>query len=99
MYHTVCRYEYLTFQTEIYLHNLYNFDTNNNQSEYAIIFPFSIYCQNSISKTLYSIDKLQNSNSLKRKLQYTEKMLMQNIDKSSTDWSSFEISKTLKQIF
>ena len=38
MYHNVFRYE-----TEIHLHNKYIFDTNNNQSEYAFLFPFSIY--------------------------------------------------------
>ena len=43
MYHNVCRYEYLTFQTYIYLHNWHIVVTNNNQSEYAFLFPFSIY--------------------------------------------------------
>ena len=28
MYHNVFRYEYLTFQTQIYLHKQYIFDTN-----------------------------------------------------------------------
>ena len=43
MYHNVFRYEYLTFQTQIYLHKQYIFDTNIIQSEYALLFPFSIY--------------------------------------------------------
>ena len=30
MYHNVCRYKYLTFQTEIHIHNQYIFDTNND---------------------------------------------------------------------
>ena len=42
MYHNVFRYEYLTFQTKIYLHKQYIFDTNIIQSEYALLFPFSI---------------------------------------------------------
>ena len=42
MYHNVFRYEYLTFQTQIYLHKQYIFDTNIIQSEYALLFPFSI---------------------------------------------------------
>ena len=44
MYHNVFRYEYLTFQTQIYLHKQYIFDTNIIQSEYALLFPFSIPC-------------------------------------------------------
>ena len=43
MYHNVFRYEYLTIQTQIHLHKLYIFDTNIIQSEYAFLFPFSIY--------------------------------------------------------
>ena len=43
MYHNVFRYEYLTFQTHIYLHKQYIFDTNIIQSEYALLFPFSIH--------------------------------------------------------
>ena len=43
MYHNVCRYEYLTFQTDIHLHNWHIFVTNNSQSEYAFLFPFSIF--------------------------------------------------------
>ena len=43
MYHNVFRYEYLTFQTQIYLHKQYIFDTNIIQSEYALLFPFSIH--------------------------------------------------------
>ena len=43
MYHNVFRYEYLTFQTQIYLHKQYIFDTNIIQSEYALLFPFSIF--------------------------------------------------------
>ena len=42
MYQNVFRYEYLTFQTQIYLHKQYIFDTNIIQSEYALLFPFSI---------------------------------------------------------
>ena len=42
MYHNVFRYEYLTFQTQIYLRKQYIFDTNIIQSEYALLFPFSI---------------------------------------------------------
>ena len=42
MYHNVFRYEYFTFQTQIYLHKQYIFDTNIIQSEYALLFPFSI---------------------------------------------------------
>ena len=42
MYHNVCRYEFSTFQTDIHLHNWHIFVTNNNQSEYAFLFPFSI---------------------------------------------------------
>ena len=42
MFHNVCRYEYLTFQTDIFSHIKYIFDTNDNQSEYAFLFPFSI---------------------------------------------------------
>ena len=45
MYHNVFRYEYLTFQTQIHLHKQYIFDTNIIQSEYAFLFPFSIYTQ------------------------------------------------------
>ena len=43
MYHIVFRYEYLTFQTQIHLHKQYIFHTKNIQSEYALLFPFSIY--------------------------------------------------------
>ena len=43
MNHDVFRYEYLTFQTQIHLHKQYIFDTNILQSEYAFLFPFSIY--------------------------------------------------------
>ena len=42
MYHNVFRYEYLTFQTQIYLHKQYILDTNIIQSEYALLFTFSI---------------------------------------------------------
>ena len=42
MYHNVFRYEYLTFQTQIYLHKQYICDTIIIQSEYALLFPFSI---------------------------------------------------------
>ena len=42
MYQNVFRYEYLTFQTQIYWHKQYIFDTNIIQSEYALLFPFSI---------------------------------------------------------
>ena len=42
MYHNVFRNEYLTFQTQIYLHKQYIFDTNIIQSEYAFLFPFSL---------------------------------------------------------
>ena len=42
MYHNVLRYVYLIFQTQIYLHKQYIFDTNIIQSEYALLFPFSI---------------------------------------------------------
>ena len=45
MYHNVFRYEYLTFQTQIHLNKQYIFDTNITQSEYAFLFPFSIYIQ------------------------------------------------------
>ena len=45
MYHNVFWYEYLAFQTQIYLHKQYIFDTNIIQSEYALLFPFSIYKQ------------------------------------------------------
>ena len=50
MYHNVFKYEYLTFQTQIHLHEQYIFviDTNNIQSEYAFLFPFSIYNSDSI---------------------------------------------------
>ena len=48
MYHNVFRYEYLTFQTQIYLHKQYIFDTNIIKSEYALLFPFSI-----LSSTLF----------------------------------------------
>ena len=53
MYHSVFRYEYLTFQTHIYLHKQYIFDTNIIHSEYALLFPFSIY-QNQIIPLLQS---------------------------------------------
>ena len=43
MYHNVFRYEYLTFQTQIHLHKQDIFDTNIIQSEYAFLFPFSIF--------------------------------------------------------
>ena len=43
MYLNVFRYEYLTVQAQIHLHKKYIFDTNNIQSEYAFLFPFSIY--------------------------------------------------------
>ena len=43
LYHNVFRYEYLTFQTQIHLHKQYIFGTNVIQSEYAFLFPFSIY--------------------------------------------------------
>ena len=43
MYHILFRYEYFTFQTQLYLHKQYIFDTNIIQSEYALLFPFSIY--------------------------------------------------------
>ena len=43
MYQNVFRYEYLTFQTQIYLHKQYIFDTNIIQSEYALLFPFNIH--------------------------------------------------------
>ena len=43
MYHNVFRYDYLTFLTQIYLHKQYIFDSNIIQSEYALLFPFSIY--------------------------------------------------------
>ena len=43
MCHNAFRYEYLTFQTHIHLHKQYIFDTNIIQSEYAFLFPFSIY--------------------------------------------------------
>ena len=43
MYHNVFRYEYLTFQTQNNLHKQYIFDTNIIQSEYAFLFPFSLY--------------------------------------------------------
>ena len=43
MYHNVFWYECLTFQTQIYLHKQYIFDTNIIQSEYALLFPFSIF--------------------------------------------------------
>ena len=43
MYHNVFRYEYLTFQTQIHLHKQYIFDANIIQSEYAFLYPFSIY--------------------------------------------------------
>ena len=42
MYHNMFRYEYLTFQTQIHLYKQYIFDTNNIQSKYAFLFPFSI---------------------------------------------------------
>ena len=42
MYHNMFWYEYLTFQTHIYLHKQYVFDTNIIQTEYALLFPFSI---------------------------------------------------------
>ena len=42
MYYNMVRYEYLTFQTQIYLHKQYIFDTNIIQSQYALLFPFSI---------------------------------------------------------
>ena len=61
MYHNVFWYEYLTFQTEIYLHKQYIFDTNIIQSEYALLFPFSIYrCQNARIwwKSLLSIESV-----------------------------------------
>ena len=43
MYQNVFRYAYLTFQTQIHLYKQYIFDTNIIQSEYAFLFPFSIY--------------------------------------------------------
>ena len=43
MYHNVFIYEYLTFQTQTHLPKQYIFDTNIIQSEYAFLFPFSIY--------------------------------------------------------
>ena len=43
MYHNMFTYKYLTFQTQIHLHKQYIFDTNNIQSEYAFLFPFSIF--------------------------------------------------------
>ena len=43
MYHNVFRYEYLTFKTQIHIHKRYIVDTNTIQSEYAFLFPFSIY--------------------------------------------------------
>ena len=43
MYHNVFRYEYLTFQTQIHLQKQYIFETNIIQSDYAFLFPFSIY--------------------------------------------------------
>ena len=48
MYHNVFRYEYLTFQTQIYLHKQYIFDTNIIQSEYALLFPFSILASHQV---------------------------------------------------
>ena len=43
MYVNVFRYEYLTFQTQIHLHKqLYIFDTNIIQSEYAFLFFLSV---------------------------------------------------------
>ena len=35
--------DYLTFKKRIHLHKQYIFDSNNIQSEYAFLFPFSIY--------------------------------------------------------
>ena len=52
MYHNVFRYEYLTFQTQIYLHKQYIFGTNIIQSEYALLFPFSIYTCLYLANTL-----------------------------------------------
>ena len=43
MHHNVFRYEYLTFQTQIYLHKQYIFDANIIQSEYALLFFLSVY--------------------------------------------------------
>ena len=43
MHHFVFRYEYFTFQTQIHLHKQCIFDTNIIQSEYAFLFPFSIF--------------------------------------------------------
>ena len=43
MYHNVFRYDNLTFQLQIPLHKQYISDTNNIQSEYAFLFPFSIF--------------------------------------------------------
>ena len=52
MYHNVFRYEYLTFQIQMYLHKQYIFDTNITQSEYAFLFPFSIYFRDHKSVTI-----------------------------------------------
>ena len=47
MYQNVFRYEYLTFQTHIHLQKqFYIDDTSNIQSEYAFLFPCSIYWSN-----------------------------------------------------
>ena len=55
MYHDVLRYEYLTFQTQIYLHKQYIFDTNIIQSEYAYLFPFSIFITLSVTETEWQL--------------------------------------------
>ena len=57
---------------------------------------YQLYCQSSIFNPLYSIEKLQNSYSLKRIVQFYWKKEMQHIaHKTSGDWSSCEISNIL----
>ena len=56
MYDNVFRYKYLTFQTQIYLHKQYIFDTNIIQSEYALLFPFSI---DYVTKCIYRSNRIR----------------------------------------
>ena len=55
MYHNLFWYEFLTFQTQIYLHKQYIFDTNIIQCEYALLFPFSIYTCNKLTSCMIPV--------------------------------------------
>ena len=59
------RYKYLTFQTQIYLHKQYIFDTNIIQSEYALLFPFSIYIFHTVF-SLYYVSNVPTRDNLHR---------------------------------